>query len=62
MNYQSFRNLQFKRLLKTLYIAKQKLRDVTGEKNPFVSVGTTRVVLLFRKTSDNLFYWILHAK
>ena len=32
-----------------------ELRDTTGEKIPFVSVGITRAVLLFRKISDNRF-------
>ena len=34
---------------------KMGLMDTTGEKNLFVSVGITRVVLLFRKISDNHF-------
>ena len=56
MNYQSFTNLQFKKLLKnTFHSTKIELRGTTGEKIPFVSVGITRVVLLFRKISDNHF-------
>ena len=56
MNYQSFTNLQFKKLLKNFFHSiKIKLRDSTGEKIPFVSVGITRVVLLFRKISNNHF-------
>ena len=56
MNYQSFTNLQFKKLLKnSFHSIKIELRDTTGEKIPFVSVGITRVVLLFRKISDNHF-------
>ena len=56
MNYQSFTNLQFKKLLKkSFHIIKIELRETTGEKIPFVSVGITRVVLLFRKISDNHF-------
>ena len=56
MNYQSFTNLQFKKLLKNSFHGiKVELRDTTGEKIPFVSVGITRVVLLFRKISDNNF-------
>ena len=34
---------------------KKELRDTTGEKIPFVSVGITRAVLLFRKISDSSF-------
>ena len=56
MNYQSFTNLQFKKLLKIFFHSiKIELRDSTGEKIPFVSVGITRVVLLFRKISNNHF-------
>ena len=56
MNYQSFTNLQFKKLLKnSFHIIKIELRDTTGEKIPFVSVGITRVALLFRKISNNHF-------
>ena len=53
MNYQNFSNLQFRRLLKnsfhSIYI---DLRDASGEKIPFVSVGITRLVLMFKKISD----------
>ena len=56
MNYQSFTNLQYKRLLKIFFHSiKIELRDTTGEKIPFVSVGITRVDLLFLKISDNHF-------
>ena len=56
MNYQSFTNLQFKKLLKnSFHSIKIGLRDSTGEKIPFVSVRITRVVLLFRKISNNHF-------
>ena len=56
MNYQSFTNLQFKKLLiNSFHRIKKELRDTTGEKVPFVSAGITRVVLLFRKISDNHF-------
>ena len=56
MIYQSFTNLQFKKLSKkSFHSIKIELRDTTGEKIPFVSVGITRVVLLFRKLSDNCF-------
>ena len=53
MNYQTFSNLQFRPLLKnsfhSIYI---DLRDTSGEKIPFVSVGITRLVLMFRKVSN----------
>ena len=53
MNYQTFSNLQFRPLLKnyfhSIHIA---LRDTSGEKIPFVSVGITRLALMFRKTSS----------
>ena len=56
MKYQSFTKLQFKKLFKkSFHSIKIELRDTTGEKIPFVSVGITRVVLLFRKISDNHF-------
>ena len=63
MNYQSFTNLQIKKLLKkSCHSLKIELRDTTGEKIPFESVGITRVVLLFRKISDNQFEFLLHTK
>ena len=53
MNYQTFSNLQFRRLLKNSFHSVQiDLRDTSGEKIPFVSVGITRLVLMFRKVSD----------
>ena len=56
MNYQTFQNLQFKRLLKNAFHSiRIELRDATGEKIPFVSVGITRLVLMFRKVNDNHF-------
>ena len=56
MNYQSFTNLQFEKILKnSFHSIKIELRDTTGERIPFVSVGITWVVLLFRKISDNHF-------
>ena len=42
MNYQTFQNLQFKRLLKNAFHSiRIELRDATGGKIPFVSVGIT---------------------
>ena len=53
MNYQTFSNLQFRRLLKNSFNNKHiYLRDTSGEKIPYVLVGITRLVLLFRKVSD----------
>ena len=53
MNYQTFSNLQFRRLLKrSFHSIHIDLRDTSGEKIPFVSVGITRLVLMFRKVSD----------
>ena len=49
MNYQTFSNLQFRTLLKNSFHSVQiDLRDTSGEKIPFVSVGIT----LFKKLSD----------
>ena len=57
MNYQTFSNLQFRRLLKKfLHSIQIDLRDTSGEKIPFVSVGKTRLVLMFRKVSDTHLY------
>ena len=56
MKYQSLTKLQFKKLLKIFFHSiKIKLRDSTDEQIPFVFVGITRVVLLFRKISNNHF-------
>ena len=54
MNYQTFSNLQFRRLLKNSFHSIHiDLRDTSGEKIPLVSLGiTTRLVLMFRKVSD----------
>ena len=53
MNYQTFSNLQFRRLLKNSFHSIHiDLRDTSGEKIPFVSVGITRLVLMFWKVSD----------
>ena len=52
MNYQTFSNLQFRPLLKNSFHSIHiDLRDTSGEKIPFVSVGITRFVLMFRKAS-----------
>ena len=53
MNYQTFSNLQFRRLLKNSFHSIHiDLRVTSGEKIPFDSVGITRLVLMFRKVSD----------
>ena len=54
MNYQTFSNLQFRPLpensFHSIHIA---LRDTSGVKKPFVSIGITPLVLMF-KTSSNI--------
>ena len=53
MNYQTFINLQFRPLLKNSFHSIHiDLRDKSGEKIPAVSVGITRLVLMFRKVSN----------
>ena len=53
MNYQTFSNLQFRPLLKNFFHSIHiDLRDTNGEKISFVSVGITRLVLMFRKASN----------
>ena len=55
MNYQTFSYLQFKPLLKNSFHSIHiDLRDTSGEKIPFVSVGITCLVLMFRKASNIL--------
>ena len=50
MNYQTFSNLQFRRLLKSSFQSIHiDLRDTSVEKISFVSVGITRLVIMFRK-------------
>ena len=53
MNYQTFSNLHFRPLLKNSFHSIHiDLRDTSGEKIPFVFVGITRLVLMFRKASN----------
>ena len=53
MNHQTFTNLQFRPLLKNSFHSIHiDLRDTSGEKIPFVSVGITRFLLMFRKVSS----------
>ena len=52
-NYQTFSNLQFRPLLKNSFHSIHiDLRDTSGEKILFVSVGITRLVLMFQKASN----------
>ena len=69
MNYQTFSNLQFKPLLHNFFHSIHiELRDTGGEKTPFVSVGITRLVLMFRKASTfisnlrDVTRWLLQEK
>ena len=69
MNYQTFSNLQFRPLLKNSFHSIHiDLRDTFGEKIPFVSVGITRFVWMFRKVSSIHFdtyvttRWLLQDK
>ena len=53
MNYHTCSNLQFRPLLKkSFHSIHIDLRDTSGEKIPFVSVGITRLVLMFKKASN----------
>ena len=53
MNYQTFSNMQFTPLLQSSFHSIHiDLRDTSGENKPFLSVGITRLVLMFRKTSN----------
>ena len=53
MNYRTFSSLLFRRLLKNFFHSIHiDLRDTSGEKIPFVAVGITRIVLMFRNVSD----------
>ena len=53
MNYQTFSNLQFRTLFKNFFHSIHiDLRVKSGEKKPFVSVGITRLALMFRKASN----------
>ena len=53
MNYQTFSILKFRPLLKNSFHSIHiDLRDTSAEKIPFISVGITRLVLMFRKPSN----------
>ena len=63
MNYQTFSNLQFRPLLKNSFHSIHiDLRDTSGDKIPFVSVGVTRFVLMFRKVINIHFQHIRFYK
>ena len=56
INYQTFSNLQFRPLLKKTFNSIHiDLRDTSGEKTTFVSVGIARLVLMFKKTFQHSF-------
>ena len=56
MNYQTFSNLEFRPLLKiSFHSIHIDLRDKSGEKIPFVFVGITRLVSMFKKVSNTHF-------
>ena len=56
MSYQTFGNLQFRALLKNSpHSIPIDLIDTSVEKIPFVSVGITRLVLMFKKASNSHF-------
>ena len=53
MIYQTFSNLKFRQLLKNSFQSIHiNLRDTSDEKIPFVFVGITRLVLMFRRASN----------
>ena len=57
MNYKTLSNLQFRTLLENSFLSNHiDLRDTNRGETPFVSVGITRLVLIFRKTS-NIHFW-----
>ena len=63
MSYQTFSNLQFRPLLKNSFHSIHiDLRDTSGEKILFVFVGTTRLVLMFRKVSSIRFQHLRYYK
>ena len=53
MNYHTYSKLHFRRLLKSSFHSVQiDLRDTSRKEGPVVSLGITRLVLMFRKTSS----------
>ena len=58
MNYQTFSKLQFRPLFKkSFHSIHIDLRDTSGDKRRFVSVGISRLVLMFRKDSNIPLYY-----
>ena len=56
MNYQTFSNMQFRPPLKNFFHSIHvDLGDTSGEKKLFVSVGITRLVLMFQKSLQHSF-------
>ena len=69
MNYQTFSNLHFRPLpINIFHSIHIDLRVTSGENIPFLSVGITRLVLMFRKASNifsdpkDVTRWLLQAK
>ena len=69
MNYQTFSNLQFRPLLKNSFNSIHlDLENTIGEKIPLVSVGITRLVLMFKTSSTfisklkDVTKWLLQDK
>ena len=55
MKYETFSILEFRPLLKkSFHCIHIDLRDTFGEKKPFVSVGITCIILMFRRVSNIL--------
>lgn len=53
MNYQTFDNLQFRKVMKnSFHSIKVELRHSTGERIPFGGIGVTRLTLLFRQVGS----------
>ena len=69
VNYQTFNNLQFRPLLKNSFHSIHiDLRGTSGKRIPFVSVGITRLVLMFEKlptiisNQKDVTRWLLQDK
>ena len=55
-------DINLKKIKNYLQSIKIEIKDNSGEKTPFVSVGITRVVLLFLKFSNFYFKFMLQTK
>ena len=54
MNYQTFENIQFRKVMKnSFHSIKVDLRHSTGELIPFGGIGLTRLTLLFRQAGSH---------